>query len=224
MTDIELVIFDCDGVLVDSEPLSALAIQQVLHDGGIEVALPLIAACVGMKQADIVASLERATGASIGPLLVDGLWPATRALFADRLTPTRGMAALLAALPYRRCIASSSSHERIGFSLQVTGLDRFFSREAIFSSGDVAHGKPAPDLFLYAAARMGVPPGRCVVIEDSRFGVMAAVAAGMTALGFVGGSHANAAIAEALTAHGATWVENNWPGIAARLGMQPGTP
>jgi HAD superfamily hydrolase (TIGR01509 family) len=219
MTDIELVIFDCDGVLVDSEPLSALAIQTVLRTGGIEVPIEAIWRCVGMKQADIVTSLEAETGMPIGTKLVEGLWPATRALFAERLTPTRGLLPLLEALPYRHCVASSSSHERIAFSLGVTGLARFFAEDAIFSSSDVAHGKPAPDLFLHAAARMGVAPARCVVIEDSRFGIMGAVAAGMTALGFVGGGHATPATAAALAAHGAAWVENSWPAIAGRLGM-----
>lgn len=222
MTDIDLVIFDCDGVLVDSENLSALAIQTVLRGSGIEVPIEAIWRCVGMKQADIVASLEAETGRQIGAALVAGLWPATRALFAERLTPTRGLVELLEGLAYRRCVASSSSHERIAFSLGVTGLDRFFAAEAIFSASDVAHGKPAPDLFLHAAARMGVAPARCVVIEDSRFGIMAAVAAGMTALGYVGGSHATPATAAALAAHGATWVEHTWPAIAAKLG-RPGS-
>jgi HAD superfamily hydrolase (TIGR01509 family) len=219
MMPIDLVIFDCDGVLVDSEPLAAEAMRTLLRGGGIEVTPEAIGRCVGMKQADIIARLEAETGQPIPASLVAGLWPATRALFAERLTATRGLAAFLEALPWRRCVASSSSHERIAFSLGVTGLDRHFARDAIFSASDVARGKPAPDLFLHAAAGMGVAPERCVVIEDSRFGITAAVAAGMTALGFTGGGHAGPATEAALVASGAHWVGSSWPAIATRLGL-----
>lgn len=215
----DLVIFDCDGVLVDSEGLAALAMQAVLREGGIAVPLAAIGRCVGMKQADIIASLEAETGAVVGPLLADRLWPATRALFAERLTATRGLVEFLDRLPHRRCVASSSSHERIAFSLALTGLQRFFMPDAVFSSSEVARGKPAPDLFLHAASRMGVAPGRCVVIEDSRFGVQGAIAAGMTALGFVGGSHANDDTRAALLANGAVAVEATWAAVAERLGV-----
>lgn len=216
----ELVIFDCDGVLVDSEGLAALAMQAVLREGGITVPLAAIGRCVGMKQADIIASLESETGAVIGSLLADRLWPATRALFAQRLTATYGLVEFLERLPHLRCVASSSSHERIAFSLELTGLRRFFAPDAVFSSSEVARGKPAPDLFLHAASRMGVAPGRCMVIEDSRFGVQGAVAAGMTALGFVGGSHASDDTRAALVSHGAVAVESTWAAVAERLGVE----
>jgi len=223
MSGFDLVIFDCDGVLVDSEPLSAEAIQTVLRDGGIEVPLEAIWRCVGMKQADIVAHLERETGQTIGNLLVDNLWPATRALFAGRLQTTRGLKPFLDALTTRRCLASSSTHERIGFSLGITGLDSYFPAASRFSSSDVRHGKPAPDLFLHAAARMGADPGKCLVIEDSRYGIMAAVAAGMTALGYVGGSHSTPASAAALTACGAYGIAPTWADVAERLALAGST-
>ena len=214
-----LVIFDCDGVLVDSEVLAARAWQAVLRQGGGEVDLAPIERAPGMKQADIVAHLEREIGRSLDPALVDRLWPATRALFADHLKTTLDLAAFLDRLPYLRCVASSSSHERIGFSLGVTGLARYFDPGAIFSASEVARGKPAPDLFLHAAARMGVAPARCVVIEDSKYGVAGAVAAGMTACGFTGGGHATPAMAAALRDNGARWVVETWSDVAAHLGI-----
>jgi beta-phosphoglucomutase-like phosphatase (HAD superfamily) len=98
-------------------------------------------------------------------------------------------------------VASSSARDRIYASLEITGLARFF--DFVFSACDVSSGKPAPDLFLHAASRMGVQALDCIVIEDSPAGVTAATAAGMTAIGFVGGSHAGAQLGEELTRAGA---------------------
>jgi HAD superfamily hydrolase (TIGR01509 family) len=219
MSAIGLVIFDCDGVLVDSEVLSTQAIRDLLRANGIEVTAEMVAGCIGMKQADIMARLSAETGRPISASVNADLWPMTQSLFQQRLTCTTGIKELLAALPYRCCVASSSSHERIAFSLALTGLDVYFERDRIFSSSDVARGKPAPDLFLHAAERMGTPPAQCVVIEDSRFGIMGAVAAGMTAIGFTGGSHSGPEMARALAEHGATWIESSWTGVAARLDL-----
>jgi len=121
------------------------------------------------------------------------------------LKPVAGVKAAVAALPYRRCVASSSSFERIHLSLDVTGLAPLFDGH-IFSATQVAHGKPAPDLHLFAARTMGVAPDRCVVVEDSPLGVTAAVAAGMTAVGFTGAGHATVDLAPRLTAAGARCV------------------
>jgi HAD superfamily hydrolase (TIGR01509 family) len=214
MNPIDLIIFDCDGVLVDSEVLSSRAMQAVLRAQGIEVSLDTIAGCVGMKQADILARIERETGHVIGPSVGTDLWPATRVLFGEHLSATTGLTAFLDATSTRRCVASSSSHERIAFSLSVTEIAPYFEPDAIFSSSDVTRGKPAPDLFLHAAARMGVAPERCVVIEDSPFGVMGAVAAGMTAIGFTGGSHSGPVIGATLMAAGAVAIESRWADVA----------
>jgi HAD superfamily hydrolase (TIGR01509 family) len=100
-----------------------------------------------------------------------------------------------------KCVASSSAWDRIRASLEITGLARFF--DFTFSASDVPNGKPAPDLFLHAASRIGVQASDCIVIEDSPAGVTAATAAGMTAIGFVGGSHASAQLGEQLTRAGA---------------------
>jgi HAD superfamily hydrolase (TIGR01509 family) len=100
-----------------------------------------------------------------------------------------------------KCVASSSAPDRIRASLVTTGLARFF--DCLFSASDVPNGKPAPDLFLHAASRMGVQAADCIVVEDSPAGVTAATAAGMTAIGFVGGSHAGALLGEQLMVAGA---------------------
>ena len=185
----DLVIFDCDGVLVDSELLAVEALCEVLAAAGVPAKPAMIARCFGMKQADILRSVERDTGVAVPDGVADALWPATRVLFDQSLRPMPGVADFIARLGDRpRCVASSSSLERIRFSLAKTGLAEFFG-EHVFSSQMVARGKPAPDLFLFAAERMGVDPGRCAVIEDSTFGVQGARAAGMRALGFLGGAH-----------------------------------
>jgi HAD superfamily hydrolase (TIGR01509 family) len=213
MSGLDLVIFDCDGVLVDSELLSTQAIRNVLVAEGIDAPIEAITGCIGMKQADILKSVSERMQVSISPAVADHIWPATRALFQESLACTQGLRAFLDGLQLPRCVASSSSHERIRFSLSVTGLTPYFADGAIFSSSDVARGKPAPDLFLHAAARMAAEPSRCLVIEDSRFGVMGAIAAGMRVIGFAGGSHSGPAMARDLEANGATWVAHSWADV-----------
>ncbi len=128
------------------------------------------------------------------------------ALLLDRLKndlrPVEGVAAAIAALPYPRCVASSSQPERIRLSLAVTGLALLFG-DRIFSATQVENGKPAPDLFLYAAKECGSPPAQTIVIEDSPAGIIAAHRAGMKAIGFAGASHADARLAQALELAGA---------------------
>jgi HAD superfamily hydrolase (TIGR01509 family) len=213
----ELIVFDCDGVLVDSEVLSVEAMVGVMREAGIPATYAMIAQYFGMKQADILAHIAEETGSTIGGTIADKIWPATRALFAKALRPMPGLAEFVARHgDIRRCVASSSSPERIRHSLGVTDLLPLFG-EDIFSSAQVARGKPAPDLFLFAADRMGVDPGRCVVVEDSKFGIRGALAAGMMPIGFVGGSHIEAHHAAALQAAGAVAVEASWAGVERRI-------
>ncbi len=214
----ELVIFDCDGVLVDSELLASEAMCSVLQAKGVAATPEMVAACVGMKRDDILARIAARTGAMISPETADDIWPATRALFVEKLKPTPGILAFLDRLPYRHCVASSSDKTRIRLSLEVTGLLPFFGDD-FFSSSEVARGKPAPDLFLHAAKRMGVEPENCVVIEDSPFGVQGARAAGMTAIGYIGGSHLQQPHAEVLLQAGAHHVEADWNAIGKHIGL-----
>ena len=201
----ELLIFDCDGVLIDSELLSIRVDQECLAECGIELSMEEIHELyTGISFAGMVADLE----ARHGPLPVDfadrhrrRLWP----LFERELRAIPGVAAVIDALSCRTCVASSGRPERLRHALSLVGLyDRFHPN--VFSAVEVARGKPAPDLFLYAAERMGVLPARCLVIEDSLPGVTAAVAAGMTVIGFVGASHCRPGDGARLAAQGAAAV------------------
>lgn len=213
----DMIIFDCDGVLVDSEVLSVEAMTSVLTEAGVPATADMIARRFGMKQADILLRIAEETEMNIPEGVPERLWPATRRLFERSLKPMPGAADFLARLDGSKvCVASSSNPERIRVSLQLTGLDRFFG-EAIFSSHQVARGKPAPDLFLFAAKSMDVDPLACIVIEDSIFGVQGARAAGMTAFGFGGGSHIQAGHAETLVAGGAAAVEKSFDALARRI-------
>ena len=213
----DLIVFDCDGVLVDSEVLSIGGVVSVLNEAGVPVTYPMIARYFGMKQADIMLKVAEETGHDV-PLDVSArIWPAVRDRFEAELKPMPGLADFLRRHPDApRCVASSSGLDRIRNSLRLTGLTSFFG-ENIFSSSQVARGKPEPDLFLFAAASMGVAPSRCVVIEDSRFGVAGAIAAGMKAIGYAGGSHIEPHHARALAEAGAIYVERDWEAVEARL-------
>lgn len=211
------IIFDCDGVLVDSEPLAARAYERVYEKHGMPgVNTGIIAQCIGMKQSDIIAKIRDLTGHQF-PAAADGdIWAETKVLFSEELNPTAGIAAFLETLGGDRCVASSSSVERINHSLAVTGLARFFG-DAIYSSSMVKNGKPAPDIFLFAANKMSANPADCIVIEDSPFGIQGAVAAGMTAIGYTGGGHTYAEHSARLTAAGADLVCSDWHEISRQL-------
>src|SRR5437764_1595562 len=215
----DLVIFDCDGVLIDSELLSIRADRECLRECGIELSADeILERYTGISFAGMVADIE----AHHGPLPPDfadrhrgHLWP----LFERELQPIPGVTGVLDSLVCRICVASSGRPERLKHALSLVGLyDRFHPH--IFSAVEVAHGKPAPDLFLHAAERMGVTPARCIVIEDSLPGVTAAIAAGMTVIGFVGASHCRPGDAARLAAQGAVAVIEDMallPAILARL-------
>lgn len=189
MTNLDLIIFDCDGVLVDSEMLAGTALAELLTGHGLETSLAdVLDRYLGRSMAVVEQDYLARTG---NPLPQD-FAEQSRALlarsFADRLQPIAGIAALLDSLHLPYCLASSSGRERIDLSLQVTGLAHFFEGR-IFNAAMVKRGKPAPDLFLHAARVMGVDPSRALVIEDSPAGVQAGKSAGMRVWGFVGGTH-----------------------------------
>ena len=181
------MIFDCDGVLVDSERLAIKVEVEVLSELGWPLTeAEVIERFVGRSDRDMHAMIE----AQLGPSLPVG-WqarfdPRYRQAFAAELTPIHGVVDALDRITLRSCVASSATHAHLRFTLELTGLyERFAGR--IFSSEDVARGKPAPDLFLHAAQQMATSPARCVVVEDSRPGVEAARAAGMRVLAYAGG-------------------------------------
>lgn len=212
-----LVIFDCDGVLVDSEPLSALAYQNIYRRHGVEVSMEVFRRCIGMKQTDILELLKTLTGFSLPPGSIAGLWPETRQIFSGQLQATTGLKAFLDGLGAEKCVASSSSLERIKFSLGLTGLSSYFPEHQIFSSSMVKRGKPAPDIFLHAAEKLNLAPAQCVVIEDSPYGVEGAVAAGMQVIGFTGGGHSEPTHGPRLRQAGAAFVCERWDLVEAIL-------
>jgi len=189
---IGLVIFDCDGVLVDSEPLAMRVLLETLSEAGVELETEAAyEAFLGKSLASVCAILREDYGADIQDSALERMRGRLNAAIRAELRPIPGIAETLGKLARPVCVASSSQVERIRLSLEVTGLSRFFGEE-IFSATMVARGKPAPDLFLHAARQMQVEPARCMVIEDSPAGVTAAREAGMGVLGFTGGSHAQA--------------------------------
>jgi HAD superfamily hydrolase (TIGR01509 family) len=185
-----LVLFDCDGVLVDSERLVVdIDVAAVTAAGWPVTRQQVVETFVGRSDADVVALIEAQLGHAL-PADWDAHWDAEyRRVLDEQLEPVPGVRAAVeevVARGRRTCVASSGSHDKMRRTLGRTGLWQLFEGR-IFSATEVAHGKPAPDLFLHAAARMRVNPGRCVVVEDSRYGVAAARSAGMRVVGFAGG-------------------------------------
>ncbi|MCJ2019311.1 HAD family hydrolase [Methylobacterium sp. E-065] len=184
-----LVIFDCDGVLVDSEPLSLACLTAGLNRIGVPIDLATVRArFTGTSMPSIMAHIARDYGVTAPEGFVDAVKAETLALFDSELRAMRGVAGAVAALGLPRCVASSSDPVRLRHSLTLTGLLPLFGAH-VFSSAQVPRGKPFPDLFLFAADRMEVPPEACLVIEDSVPGVTAARSAGMRLAGFTGGGH-----------------------------------
>ncbi|MGY5808589.1 HAD family hydrolase [Rhizobium sp. LEGMi198b] len=186
-----LVIFDCDGVLVDSEPLSVSVLLQAMRDVGVDMSEEdIYRRFLGKSLATLVDTLETEFDVFIDQDFLDRIRNDLYERFRNELKPIGGIAETLDALTVPRCVASSSQIERIRLSLGVTGLLERLEPN-IFSASMVKRGKPAPDLFLYAAKQMQVAPQDCIVIEDSPAGITAARAAGMTVFAFIGGSHAH---------------------------------
>jgi HAD superfamily hydrolase (TIGR01509 family) len=201
-----MVIFDCNGVLVDSEPLATAIVSQEFMRAGFALTPDVIARhFTGRRQADMFAEVETAAGRRLPPNFAATVANATLLRFRTELRATKHADHALSWLRGTKCVASSSSFERIRVSLESTGLIRFFDPN-LFSASDVRNGKPAPDLFLHVAAKMNIAPSECIVVEDSVVGVAAGVAAGMTVIGFVGGSHATNRLGEHLRAAGARTV------------------
>lgn len=184
-----LIIFDCDGVLVDSEPIAMRLLLETLAEAGLVIEPEAAnARFLGRSLASIRAILAE-SGLTLTDAALEEMRRRLYAAFEAELKPVAGVAEVLAALPVPYCVASSSQPERIELSLRVTGLwPRFEGR--MFSATMVARGKPAPDLFLHAAKSMGHAPADCLVVEDSPAGIAAGQAAGMRVVAFTGGSHA----------------------------------
>jgi HAD superfamily hydrolase (TIGR01509 family) len=185
----DLVIFDNDGVLVDSEPLANWVLARLLTEFGYPITPEeCVRRFMGRTLATVRSAVEGETGHPVPADFESRYYEVLFDEFRSSLRPVAGIEAVLAALEREGtpiCVASSARHEKIRVSLSVAGLAHHFG-DRVFSAQDVRRGKPAPDLFLHAAAECGVEPERCLVIEDSPPGVRAAKSAGMTVIGFVG--------------------------------------
>ncbi|KQW32154.1 hydrolase [Rhizobium sp. Root274] len=199
----QLVIFDCDGVLVDSEPIALEVLVEALAVKGIAIDADGAAErFLGRSIASMAEAVRQEFQVEIDQVFLHHMREALYARFRQELQPIAGVDRVVAALKEQGiswCVASSSQRERIELSLAATGLLHLFT-PSIFSATMVEHGKPAPDLFLHAAAAMGADPSACMVIEDSPAGIVAAQAAGMTVCAFTGGSHTNHASYQAALA------------------------
>jgi len=187
------IIFDLDGCLVDSEPLSIGAIVEVAHEMGVSHVTfdDIRARFLGVSMRVICAELTRCTGQAAYAEFVDRVETRLFTTYKERLCQIDGVVAMLSTLKQNNivmAVATGGSIRRMNETLLISGLAPWFENTA-FSADQVEHGKPAPDLFLFAAAELGVPADKCVVLEDSPHGVRGAVDAGMRVVGFVGGSH-----------------------------------
>jgi HAD superfamily hydrolase (TIGR01509 family) len=225
----EVVIFDCDGVLVDSELIALSVTRRMLAESGLKLNdEETRERFLGMRQEGVLKRVEQELGRPLPRDFSGALAREILATFERELKGVEGVRQAVNGLNARVCVASSSAPQRLRFALRVTGYESLFAPN-IFSSAEVKRGKPYPDLFLFAARAMRAQPQDCLVIEDSVAGVAAARAAGMTSFGFVGASHfSEPAQGAELTAAGAVLIFNDmarlpelvagWqaPGVAQR--------
>jgi HAD superfamily hydrolase (TIGR01509 family) len=189
LTDFDLIIFDCDGVVVDSEMLSCGCLAEVLRDYGVAIDIETVfREFLGRSFGSVEVYFLQVTGRPLPPDFRGEYRRRLLDRFRQALKPMPGIEALLTGLTVRYCLASSSDEQRLATTLDVTGLGKYFAGRT-FHAAMVKAGKPAPDLFTHAAAAMGAAPARCLVVEDTMPGILAGKAAGMTVWAFVGGSH-----------------------------------
>ena len=189
LQSVDLVIFDCDGVIADSEVLSANLLVQELLVYDIRIDADYVFRNFVGKSFPVVAEIigER-FGTTLPSTFVSNYRAALREAFADGLRTTPGLLDTLGQLTCPACVATSSSAPRVANTLETLGLADYFGAD-VFTASQVAHGKPSPDLFLFAAREMSTPPERSLVIEDSAAGIEAGLAAGINVWRYVGGSH-----------------------------------
>jgi HAD superfamily hydrolase (TIGR01509 family) len=206
---IDLVIFDCDGVLVDSESIGCRIDATLLTEVGYPItAAQVIARFSGISFANMIAAIEADMSRPLPADFVARSEALVWAAYEAELAALPGVADAVRALARPVCVASSSEPESLRRKLAMTGLLALFDPH-LFSGAQVKRGKPAPDLFHFAADTMGVGPDRCLVVEDSVAGVTAARAAGMRVLGFTGAGHCPPDQAARLAAAGAVTVFDN---------------
>jgi len=212
-----LVIFDCDGVLVDSELIFARVLAECLV--GVDFPTTIEEAIIlgfGTNRAALSAAVATRFGRALPDTFFETFAARSAAAFELELSPMAGVEDLLAALALPRCVASNGHLVRVRQRLAMTGLLPFFDPH-VFSAIQVTAGKPAPDLFLFAAEQLGAAPEDCIVVEDSIPGVEAAVAASMPVVGFCGGGHCPEGHGDRLIAAGCSQVFARMPDLAVFL-------
>jgi HAD superfamily hydrolase (TIGR01509 family) len=218
---VDLIIFDCDGVLVDSEVISCRAHAATLTRHGYPItAEQVLNRFLGVSDREARITIETELGRSLPADFEAQMKQAALQRYADELRLVPCMAETIAAINLPKCVASSGTPEKIRHGLTCAGLYDILAPH-IFSAVQVKRGKPAPDLFLFAAEQMQVPPARCIVIEDSVPGITGALAAGMSVLGFHGGSHCRPGYAGTLRAAGAAVTFDDMrelPGLIGQIG------
>jgi HAD superfamily hydrolase (TIGR01509 family) len=219
----DLIIFDCDGVLVDSEVISCRAHSETLTRHGYPITPDqVLRRFLGVSDREARLMIEAEIGRKLPDDFEAQVKHATLRFYQGDLQAIANVGDAIAAIDLPRCVASSGTPEKIRHGLTCAELYDLLSPH-IFSATQVDRGKPAPDLFLFAAEQMKVAPGRCVVIEDSVPGVVGACAAGMTVLGFFGGSHCTPGHAELLHAAGAAVTFDDMrqlPELVSRIGAK----
>jgi HAD superfamily hydrolase (TIGR01509 family) len=215
----DLIIFDCDGVLVDSEVISCRAHAETLTRHGYPItADQVLDRFLGVSDREARLTIEAELGRRLPDDFEVQVKQATLQRYADDLRPVPYIGEAIAAISLPKCVASSGTPAKIRHGLTCAGLYDALAPH-IFSAGQVKRGKPAPDLFLFAAEQMKTSPARCIVIEDSIPGVTGAVAAGMTVLGFHGGSHCRPGYAGTLRAAGAAATFDDMRQLAELIGQ-----
>jgi HAD superfamily hydrolase (TIGR01509 family) len=198
-----VVIFDCNGVLVDSEPIASAVLADALRRVGLPWSADVVSrAFHGRRPADIIRSIEQLTKKTLPADFSGKLAADTLKRLSEELRAVPHAAHALTWIRGPKAVASSSPLDRIRTSLEVTGLLRFFEPR-LFTASNVVNGKPAPDLFLLAAKTLRLDPADCIVVEDSVAGITAASAAGMRPIGFIGRSQVTGSLAHDLRAAGA---------------------
>ncbi len=215
------MLFDCDGTLVDSELIAAAVTAELLGARGVPLdAAAVLESFTGLSAASTKTLVAERFGVVLGPDFDADKRARLDAAFTAGLRAVPGVPGLLAALAGAgrpMCVASSSSPQRIDHSLATASLDAYFPPARRFSAAMVERGKPAPDLFLLAASRLGAGTESCTVVEDSPYGVEAGVAGGMTVIGFTGAAHASPDLVGRLDRAGATAVAADATGLARLL-------
>jgi HAD superfamily hydrolase (TIGR01509 family) len=187
--DIDLVIFDCDGVLIDSEVISARMLVEELAKRQVHITMDYVAHhFLGRSYPVVLQQIRQEFGVELPPEFETQYRASLLSAFENDLTPVLGVRRVVEQLNTDYCLATSSSPPRLARSLEITGLTDLFA-ERTTTASEVLHGKPAPDLFLFAAEKRGTKPASCLVIEDSENGIRAGLAAGMQVWRFIGGSH-----------------------------------